>query len=47
MLREKDGPMLTGGLQKMDQVTLWLPRSQEQRPNREFLAERFERFRAA
>ena len=47
VLREKDGPMLTWGLQKMDQVTLWLPRSQEQRPNREFLAERFERFRAA
>jgi putative restriction endonuclease len=47
VLREHDGPMLTWGLQKMDRVSLWLPRSDVQKPNREFLAERFERFRAA
>jgi putative restriction endonuclease len=47
VLHEKDGPMLTWGLQKMDKVELWLPRNEGQRPNREFLAERFERFRAA
>jgi putative restriction endonuclease len=47
VLREHDGPMLTWGLQKMDQVALWLPRSEAQRPNREFLAERFSRFQAA
>lgn len=47
VLREHDGPMLTWGLQKMDQVSLWLPSSDVQKPNREFLAERFERFQAA
>jgi hypothetical protein len=31
----------------MDQVQLWLPSHEVQRPNRDFLAERFERFRAA
>lgn len=47
VLREKDGPMLKWGLQEMNHVSLWLPRSEPQKPNREFLAERFERFRAA
>ena len=47
VLEERDGPMLTWGLQKMDQVSLWLPKQESQHPNKEFLAERFERFRAA
>jgi putative restriction endonuclease len=47
ILREHDGPMLTWGLQKMNQVALWLPATEAQRPNRDFLAERFDRFSAA
>jgi len=47
VLREHDGPMLRWGLQEMDKAGLWLPGKEEQQPNREFLAERFERFRAA
>lgn len=47
ILQEKDGPMLRHGLQEMAGSKLVLPRSLEQRPNREFLAERFELFRAA
>lgn len=47
VLREHDGPMLTWGLQKMDQVSLWLPRHDVEKPNREFLAVRFDRFKAA
>lgn len=47
VLRERDGPMLTWGLQKMDRVRLLLPKLESQHPNREFLAERFGRFRAA
>lgn len=39
--------MLTWGLQKMDQVSLWLPRHDVEKPNREFLAVRFDRFKAA
>ena len=47
VLREHDGPMLRWGLQEMDRKELWVPGREEQRPNREFLAERFGRFRAA
>lgn len=47
VLNEHDGPMLTWGLQKMDKVELWVPSNEAQRPNRDFLAERFERFHAA
>lgn len=47
VLREHDGPMLRWGLQEMDGTSLWLPSKSEQRPNREFLEERFARFTAA
>jgi putative restriction endonuclease len=47
ILDEIDGPMLRHGLQEVHGVRLILPRHAEQRPNREFLEERFERFRAA
>ncbi|HET7584329.1 MAG TPA: HNH endonuclease [Gemmatimonadaceae bacterium] len=47
ILREKDGPMLKHGLQEVAGSKLILPRQRELRPNREFLEERFERFRAA
>lgn len=47
ILLEKDGPMLKHGLQEMDGGRIVLPRQQAARPDRDFLAERFERFRAA
>lgn len=47
ILQEKDGPMLKHGLQEMAGSSLVLPRSVDLRPNRDFLAERFELFRAA
>ena len=47
ILLEKDGPMLRHGLQEVEGAKLYLPRRDELKPNREFLAERFERFRAA
>lgn len=47
VLHEVDGPMLKHGLQEVDGTRLILPRKRELRPNRDFLAERFERFRAA
>jgi putative restriction endonuclease len=47
VLREKDGPMLKHGLQEVAGYSLILPRRAELRPNRDFLAERFDRFRAA
>ena len=47
ILKEKDGPMLRHGLQEVAGSRLILPRREELRPNREFLAERFERFEAA
>jgi len=47
VLRKKDGPMLKHGLQELNGVRLILPRKEVLRPNREFLAERFDRFRAA
>jgi putative restriction endonuclease len=47
VLDEVDGPMLRYGLQAAHGTRLVLPRREEWRPNREFLAERFEEFRAA
>ena len=47
ILREKDGPMLRYGLQEMAGAKLILPRKIDLRPNTDFLAERFELFKAA
>jgi putative restriction endonuclease len=47
VLEEEDGPMLEHGLQAMDGSRITLPRAERHRPNRDFLAERYERFRAA
>ena len=47
VLREIDGPMLLHGLQGFEGRTLTVPRSELLRPNREFLAERYEAFREA
>jgi putative restriction endonuclease len=47
ILDEVDGPMLRHGLQEVHGSVLLLPRNEGQRPNRDFLAERFDRFRAA
>lgn len=47
ILREKDGPMLKHGIQEIAGSRLLLRRSSASKPNPEFLAERFERFRAA
>ncbi len=47
ILREKDGPMLKHGLQEVAGYRLVLPRKTDLRPNRDFLAERYDRFRTA
>jgi putative restriction endonuclease len=47
ILEEIDGPMLRHGLQEAHETKLLLPRKPDLRPNKDFLAERFERFRAA
>src|SRR5690606_7646522 len=47
ILAEVDGPMLRHGLQEMDSRVLLLPTVKDHRPNREYLAERYEAFRAA
>ena len=47
VLLEKDGPMLKHGLQEIEGKGLLLPKRTEHRPNPDFLAERYERFRAA
>lgn len=47
ILFEKDGPMLKHGLQAIEGSRLLLPRSSSLQPNRDFLAERYKRFRAA
>ena len=47
VLEEIDGPMLRHGLQEMHGRALTMPRSTANRPNRDYLAERFERFLAA
>jgi putative restriction endonuclease len=47
ILREVDGPMLKHGIQAVAGTRILLPRARDSRPNRDFLAERFDRFRAA
>jgi putative restriction endonuclease len=47
VLREEDGPMLVHGLQGFEGARLLVPRREDYRPNREFLAERYELFRKA
>jgi putative restriction endonuclease len=47
ILREKDGPMLKHGLQEVAGSRLILPKRNDLWPNQDFLAERFDRFRAA
>lgn len=47
VLGENDGPMLRHGLQEMDGHTIDVPRAERLRPNKDYLAERFERFSAA
>lgn len=44
VLKEKDGPMLKHGLQELNGVRLELPARIADRPNRDFLAERFSEF---
>ncbi len=47
VLDEVDGPMLLHGLQGLDGGRLVVPRAAKLRPNRDYLAERFEAFRRA
>ncbi|MHB1169033.1 MAG: HNH endonuclease [Longimicrobiales bacterium] len=47
VLDEHDGPMLRHGLQEMHGGVIQVPRSEKQRPDRELLAQRFDRFRVA
>lgn len=47
VLREADGPMLKVGLQGFDGQIISVPRQKALRPNVDFLAERYERFRKA
>jgi putative restriction endonuclease len=47
VLRETDGPMLRHGLQGFEGQSISVPRRKALRPNTEFLAERYERFRKA
>jgi len=47
ILREVDGPMLIHGLQGFQGNRILIPRSEIHRPNRDFLAERYELFRKA
>jgi putative restriction endonuclease len=47
VLREADGPMLKVGLQGFDGQSITVPRQKALRPNVDFLAERYERFRKA
>lgn len=47
VLEEHDGPMLRHGLQELQGLRIILPRREAQHPNREYLEERFRRFRAA
>ena len=47
VLREADGPMLKVGLQGFDGQIITVPRQRVLRPNVDFLAERYERFRKA
>ena len=47
ILNEKDGPMLKYGLQEMHGLRISMPRKQEDKPNRDALAERYRRFKLA
>lgn len=47
VLEEHDGPMLKHGLQELHDLKIELPRRPGDRPNQEFLAERFAKFIAA
>ena len=47
VLEEHDGPMLQHGLQAMHRQPILLPSREALRPNRDYLEERFGRFRAA
>ena len=47
ILEEHDGPMLRHGLQGVHNQKIWVPRSQELKPNTAFLEQRYERFRRA
>ena len=47
VLEEADGPMLVHGLQGFHGASLTVPRAEQLRTNREFLAERYEVFRKA
>jgi len=47
VLDEIDGPMLRHGLQEMHGALIRVPGSADLKPRREYLEERFERFRAA
>jgi putative restriction endonuclease len=47
VLKKKDGPMLKHGLQELHGSSLVLPMQSLHRPNRDFLAERFELFKSA
>ncbi len=47
VLEEKDGPMLVHGLQGFQGGSLSVPRRADLRPNRDFLAERYELFQRA
>lgn len=47
ILAEVDGPMLLHGLQGFQGGRLVLPRSPGLRPNRDFLAERYDQFKKA
>jgi putative restriction endonuclease len=47
VLREVDGPMLRYGLQAMDGRNLFTPPNPSERPDRERLDHRFQRFKSA
>jgi putative restriction endonuclease len=47
VLKEQDGPMLLHGLQELHGVSLTLPSAARLYPKKDYLAERFARFRAA
>jgi putative restriction endonuclease len=47
VLNEVDGPMLKHGLQGFHNLTIHVPRRESQRPDREFLEERYAHFRRA
>jgi putative restriction endonuclease len=47
VLEEEDGPMLRYGLQELHDTPIDVPQPQALRPNRDYLAERFDRFNAA